>query len=428
MNRVVAAVLLFALSLTACSGGGGDDDTFVLELEGRAEVVGAGSVAAGEHRLAVGDVVRITHGVARLGVPGRRSLELRAGARDDDDSRVLLAKVPTLIDGHALVVAGDGETVRLRAGRATIALHDGAARVRRSTGVNLAVYEGSADVESLGQMLPRPLQALRQVAVADTGALPRRVLPLVYDRDALDPWDRRYLGPAIELGGQLDRASLALSRELLPPASGPDAEYLRTLVPALRDVPDFGAPLLADRRTTIGETMVGTSIALGGDGSFAERWDETFDFREQGADWGLVALDQDARRDAVVGVLDGVLDAVAARLPTFAVGDGDGDGGLGGGFRSTPTTTIPGADPTSPLPTSPGDDDEAPTVPDPAEPPPLVTIPPLFGEPEPRSPTTTAPEPSDPTPDEGLLGPVTNLVDGLADAVDGLLGPLLGDP
>jgi len=408
------AALLAALSLVSCSSGGDDGDTFVLRLDGRAELEGAERLEAGEHRLEVGDVVRITQGKARLGLPGKRSVELRAGDGSDSDSRLEVATAPTLIDGHALLVAGDDEAVQLRAGKATIALRAGAARVRRSTGVNLAVYEGTAEVESLGQELPRPLRALRQVVVADSGALPRRVLPLVFDRDDLDPWDRRYLGPAIALGGRLDRASSALNREVDPPASGPDAEFLRTLVPGLRSVPDFGGTLLTGRRSSVGETVVGASIALGGDGSFTERWTSAFDFRDQGADWGLVALDQQARREAVIGVLDGILDAVAATLPVFGrVSSGNG-GGRGAGASPDPGVppTAPPSDPTRP---------EEPVLPDPdGDTPPLlppVTVPPFVGEPNTQSPP---PEP------DGLLGPVTDGVDGLVESVDGLLGPVDG--
>ena len=428
MTRVLAAVVaVVALPLASCSGGSGDDDTYLLTLEGRAEVEGGERLGEGEHRLEVGQVVRVTFGTATLGLPGRRTLELQAGADPADDSRVEVAEVPTLVDGHALLVAGNDETARLRSGTATIALRDGAARVRRSTGVNLAVYEGTAEVEALGRGLPRPVGAFRQVAVADTGALPRRAVPLVYDRDDLDPWDRRFLGAAIDLGSQLDRASLALNRRLAPPpAPGPD--YFRQLVPGLRGRAAFGSALLEGRRASVGEMVVGASIVLGAPGPFARRWTDAFQFREEGADWGLVALDQRARRGAVLGVLDGILDAVAASLPAFGASP-VATGGVAGG-------------PASPRPTSPGGGDDGgtpvvPGLPAPGGPTPPtlppITVPLLPENPDDADPTPgplpTVPE-LPPGPAGGLLapvtGPVTGTVNGVVETVEGLLGSLAG--
>lgn len=429
MKRALAALAaVVALPLVSCSGGGGDDDAFLLTLEGRAEVEGR-RLGDGEHRLDVGEVVRITSGTATLGLPGRRTLELRAGKRAGDDSRVEVASVPTLIDGHALLVAGEDEVARLRSGTATIAVREGAARVRRSTGVNLAVYEGTAEVEALGR--ERPVPALRQVGVADSGALPRRALPLVYDRADLDPWDRRYLGGAIALGGRLERASVALNRRLAPPPA-PDPDYFRQLVPGLRARTAFGSALLEGRRSSVGETVVGASIVLGGPGPFAERWAAAFDFREDGADWGLVALDQRARRGAVFGVLDGILDAVAAALPAFVVAPVS-TGGVPGGTPSRP--------PARPRPGAPdgGDEPEEPLVPVVPEPeaPLLPELPPgdlplLPDDPDEEGADSvpTVPEPALPEPADGLLEPVTEPVTGVVnevvETVDGLLGPLTG--
>src|SRR5207253_11402588 len=125
---------------------------------------------------------------------------------------------------------------------------------------------GTAHIDTLGQQLVTP--ALRQAAVSDTGALPRRAVPLVYDRTNPDPWDVRYLGDAIDLGTPLDRRSRALSAEL--PAPAVNASLLTSVVPALRTLPQFG-DVVVDQSRSVGETVVGASIALAGSGDFARR-------------------------------------------------------------------------------------------------------------------------------------------------------------
>jgi hypothetical protein len=289
------------------------------------------------------------------------------------DSTVRLASTSTLVDGDALVVAG-GSRIRLAAGGATLTVRHGTARVRRSSGVTVGVYAGKVEVAALGRTLPAPVSAFRQVAIADTGALPRRAVPLVYDRRRPDPWDLRYLGDAMDLGEQLERRSLALSSTLRPSAP-PDARFLTSVVPALRSAPGFGDGLV-DPARSVGETVVGASIALGGAGRLVTRWNAAFAFRSQGADWGLVAADQRARRQALFGVLDGVLDTAASRRVAA------GPGGTPGTSPTTPTTSPP----PSPTPT---------------------TTPP--STPTPLGPQPTVPPPSPPV----LPGPLGQLVDGL---------------
>lgn len=273
-------------------------------------------------------------GPGRLELPGSGWVELRRGAR----ARV--GRTPTLLDGDALV-----SSAAVRAGAAVVRI-DGLARLRRSTGATVAVYRGRAALRALGRSLRVP--ALRQASVSDTGAVPRRPVPLAYDRRRPDPWDARELGDAIDLGDQLERRSRALDRALAPPAVS--AAYLRSVLPATARLD----PALVDRSRSIGETLVGASIALARPGSIDRRWRAAFAFRADGADWGLVALDQRASRAAVVAVLDGVLD----REPVTPVRP-----------RATTTTTTTAPPRSGPSPTTP------PTAP-PATPPPTLLPPP----------------------------------------------------
>jgi hypothetical protein len=396
---IVAAALAMAV-LPSCSSGG-TDDTFVLTVNGTADVTGPDGTEHlddGRHKVAPGETVHITKGNAVLGLPGDGTLELRAGRRiraaqagtataaaGRTDSRLRVGARPELLAGDALVDSG-GDAVRLVAGGATLSVDRGAARVRRSSGVTLAVYRGEANVDALGRTLPRPVSAFRQVAVADTGALPRRAVPLVYDRAHPDPWDVRYLGDAIDFGGQLDRRALALNRQLTP--SSPDVTLLTSIVPTLRSTDGFDGGLV-DETKSVGESVVGASIALSGPGDFVRRWNAAFQFRDDGADWGLVALDQRAKRDSVFGLLDGALD----RLPSRFVGGPIISGPTtttsrpGGGGSSTTTTTQPTGTP-GPIP--------PPDAPDPLG----DLVDPILGEPdESQSP--------------GLLGDLVDDVGGL---------------
>jgi hypothetical protein len=413
------AVALLALPLASCSHGGGD--SYVLQVDGVADVTAPGPVqhlTTGRHRLHVGQTVTVTRGSAVLGLPGDTSLELRAGRRD---STVQVDARPTLVDGDALAVAGGGDDLTVSAGGARFDLHDGAARIRRSAGVTIAVYRGEAGVESAGTRLASPVRALRQATISDSGVLPRRAVPLVYDREDPDHWDTRYLNDAIDLGTQLERRVRVLNARPAPPAV--DAEYLQAVVPALRSASGFTGKLLSAASSSVGETIVGASIALGGRGDLADRWEHAFTFRQQGADWGLVALDQRARRASVLGVLNGVLDRVVTRVSPVSTG-----GRVGGGSSSSPAggAVAPAGGSTSPTTTTPPPQDGGPAAPAVPTTPLSPLLPPITVPLLPTQPTS----PVAPQPVQGLLDGILgtggsssgSVVGGVLDTVGGLLG------
>jgi hypothetical protein len=412
MRRLAVAVAILALLPAAACSDGGDDDAYVLELDGSAEVRSADewrSLGSGDHQLAVGDEVRVTDGSGVVQLPGDGSVELRGGDAAVDDSRLELGAVPLLLDGDALVVAGD-DVVQLAAGRANVAMRRGASRVRRSSSVTVAVYQGTADLEALGRELPSGLPAYRQVTVPETGALPRRPVPVVYDGDDPDPWDRRYLGEAIDLDDQFRVRARALERDLGPRArDGVDPELLRDVLPSLATQRGFSEELL-DTRRSVSDTVVGASIVLGGSGDFVRRWRSTFDFRSAGAEWGLVALDQRARRESLLQALDGAVSAafVATRPGGPVVGQVVAARPTAGGAAPSPPTTT---QPQSPPPSSP------PTT-EPPEPGPSPSVPPTTVPPPP-------PDPVDPVESivETLLGPSGDGTGGVIDEAGSLLGP-----
>jgi hypothetical protein len=242
--------------------------------------------------------------------------------------------------------------------------------------------------------------------VAAFGVLPASPSPLEY-REA-DAWDRRYLGPAIEIGLELQRRSDGFSAQLRPD-EGLTPGFYEILLPDLpadafeRCRAALGGSLGEGRRP--GEVLVGSSLALQGRrGTFAERCRDAFAFRDAGATWGLVALDQGTR--SLPRIREG-LDAAIGRLPGEATLTALGE--VPAPSTPEPPVVAAPATPTAPAPAAPGSQPSPSPTPAPPPAPPtqlLPDVPPLL--------TPPGDEPQD-----GLLTPVTDLVDNL---LSGLLG------
>jgi hypothetical protein len=217
------------------------------------------------------------------------------------------------------------------------------------------------------------------------GLPPASPRPLQYDSG--DAWDRRFLGEAIDLGERLEAMAAGYTGNV-------DADEVRTpsfykaVLPGLVDEVEFTVDLI-DRDRPPGETLVGAAIAdLGRRGSFAERWASIFSFRDQGAEWGIVALDQGVDRGPLLGA---VTDAVESE--PLAVGPTTTRPRRGGGGTSATSVTSPTTVPSSPTT-------------------------------RPSSPATV-PAPGGGDGEEGLLGPLLGPVSELlAGLIDGLLGGL----
>ena len=351
-HRAAAALAAVAVGATLASCGGGRDDGRSVEVEGTTVVTDGGRqsvLRSGRHRVPTGSVLRVTSGSAILDLVGDATAELRAATPGAPDSSVRVAAVPTLLVGEALVAASD--RARFGVGDVVVTVEGGVARVRQLSSTTVGTYTGVASVDARGR--PVRVPAFRQLTLAGVGAVPRHPGPLVYDQQTPDTWDSRYLGAAIDIGQQLDRRSAALTAQLARPQ--PTAAYLAGLLPALRRQPGFADSLVPT--TAVGETLVGAAITLGArPRDFVSGWRGVFDFRAEGARWGLVAVDQQARRTDVVAGLDGVLGRVPLR---FAGPAATGTTSTtvprrpSGGGRTTPTSSPPTTQPAGPTPTLP---------------------------------------------------------------------------
>ncbi|CAN5597647.1 hypothetical protein BH20ACT2_BH20ACT2_10430 [soil metagenome] len=425
MNRrgwsiTVAAALVVAL-MPACSDDGPGVGEARLVVDGLAEIVRVGGDTEQVDDSAMlddGDVVTVLEGTGQFELPAGVTLEGRMAADEaDEGSRLRIGEVPELLAGDLLVIAPDAAAITL--GGTDVALDRGdegtvAARLSRTFAVGVAVYQGAAAIDSAGSAAA--VDGLRQIEVPAPGRVPRTPVPLVYD--TADPWDRRFLGEAIDLSKQLDAVSGPYSASVALTPASLNADFFSRVLPGLADETGLAEALEERPAAPAGETVVGAAIVtLGTDGTFADRWEAVFEFRDAGAEWGLVARDQGVpggpllevvREAASVTEFDFSPPAeLAAALPGADLG------------AVPPTVTpVPSASPGSSAPPA-GDDQAAPPsgAPAPSSGPPAPVAP----EP-PLAPLLPAMPPVDSEPGS-VLGPLVNPV---GELLGGLLSVLAG--
>lgn len=365
MTRVRSVVVVFVavVALVACGGDGEPaEDEALLRVSGSATVEfadGGTETVDGDATLAFGDVVTLDDGTATLELAGGQTYELRA----EPTSTVLeIGAPPTLTAGDVLVTGGFPAQVR-HASTTVSAL--GAMKVDAAV-PEVVSYIGRARIAGAGSL--DEVLGLRQVVLTSSAT------PEALEYDGADPWDRRFLADAIAFGTRLEALARGYTADL--GARTPSVNFYEAVLPALADEREFGADLLDDRAA--GETIVGAAIAVQGrEGTFRDRWEAVFAFRDQGAAWGLVALDQGV---SSAPLLDTVELAVGAPRPS-----------------TTTTSPPPSSSTTRPPGTTTTEPPQGPT-------------------------TTTPPEPPPSPPTTGLLDPVLDPVGAILDDLLGVIG------
>lgn len=347
----------------------------------------------GRRTVHAGAQVKVLEGSASIALEDGAQLEVR------DDTELRLGS-PVALEAGDLLVSAKKAAVRISAAGSDVTVA-GVARVTRDLAVSAATYQGTVTMHSAARTLQVP--ALRQGEIPSLGVLPTEPEPLRYN--SADPWDRRFLGMAIDLGDQLESRSRGFTSSLRA-GEGRTPGFYRLLIPALETEPAFDDDTLLVGRDP-GETLVGAAIAVSGKaGSFADRWKAVFAFKDQGASWGLVALDQNVTDGTAL--VDSVDTAINSKKAAEALVFGQTAPVVP---AATPVATVPEtpAAPTTPVPPTPRT--PAPTQPAPTTP----TTQPLIKLPE--LPTLI------PAPDANEPGILTPLLDTVTGLLDGLLAP-----
>jgi hypothetical protein len=413
MSGRVGALLLAALlgaPLAACSDDGPGEGEARLEVDGVATVTradGDQERVDDSTDLSPGDRVRVDEGVGLMRLHGGTTFELRAALDGSDaDTEVVMGERPELEAGDLLVTTPG--TAALEADGTDVDVIEGAARVSRAFGMSVSAYDADVELDSAGATAE--VRALRRMTVPDLGQIPTNQRPVAYDEG--DPWDVRHLGAAIGLGRDLERLADDLFTNVLPQGSGRTPGFFRLVLPELEDEAEFEGTLLGRRDPR--DTFIGAAITVEGDrGDFLERWRDVFDFRDQGAEWGIVVLDQDVEPDPLRGTIEEAFNAQFEEVvqgpvavpPDTGGDDGGTTGGDGGGTDGTGTDG--GATDGTGGTTDGGDGSLTPTT----EPPTTPTVPPLLPPP---------PE-EEPEPTEELEPVVEPVVDIVEDLLGGLL-------
>lgn len=398
-RALVVALAVAALAPVGCSKNQPAEGEARLEVDGQAIVErrdGAEEVVEDNTNLRPGDRVELNEGFGRLVLRDGVRLELRAGIGDAANTMVRMGTTPVLEAGDLLVTAP--RSARLAAAGTTMVVEQGAAQVSRVLGMAVATYDGDVRLDSAG--IRRDVPALREMRVPALGRPPAQARPLDYS--AGDPWDRRFLGEAIELGRTLQALANGYTQNLRS-GEGRTPGFFRLVLPGLSDETAFDASLI-DLAKPPGETLVGAAITeLGRRGGFVDRWRSVFGFRDQGAEWGLVALDQGVAGTPLLGAIE------------QAVG-------------TSPLAFAPNPNAAGPFGGTPGGADGGPGQPGP-------NGPPTSGPPTTNTPTTTPPTTTPttqpgitlpPNPITPILDPVLEPLGPVADPVDDLVGGLLG--
>jgi hypothetical protein len=412
-GAVACVVVLAALVSTRSDDGPGVGEAR-LEVDGEAIVErrdGDSEVVRDHADLERGDRVEITDGVGRLLLSGGTRMELRSGLGDAGDSMLVMGEVPELEAGDLLVAAPEGSTIE--AAGTSVAIDAGAARVRRALGVGVRAYDGTVSLDSAGQ--ERAVPALREMLVPALGRPPQEPRPIAYD--AADPWDRRFLGDAMALGQRLEALADGYTRTLNP-GEGRTPGFFRLVLPGLDDEPAFTGELI-DTNLPPGEILIGAAISeLGARGQFPERWSSVFTFRNQGAAWGLVAMDQAVSGTPLLGAIEQAVQASPTQfVDAAATATGPASGSSSSGSNPSAGGTGPGSAPSAAGPTA------TTSAPTPTTLPPPPTTPTLSDSPIPLPLPQGGPTQALAPVLEPVVEPVVEVVGGLLNGLLGILAP-----
>lgn len=322
----VAAALSLALTASACFGPShakASGSYRAAEVEGRAEVLRneAWAPLAEGSLVSAGDEVRALSGASvRLTQEDGPEVELAP------ESHVGLRPggAVEVVSGNVLGIARAGAPVVLESRGVTARGTGGALRLDRNLSMRVGVYGGAATLAAAGGRTDVP--RLREAVVVGK-TLPRVVDPLSIS--ALDRWDRRFLGEALDVDRELRGLARGFDAQYGHASDG--AGFFGEFIP-LRSL-SFVEPYVPTAHAS--DVLVGLVVAAlvrqeQGE-SLASAFAGVMDLRMRGASWGLIAFERGLDLDDLLTL---VLRAVGGRLtslPGLGGSGGSGSGGSGGG-------------------------------------------------------------------------------------------------
>ena len=364
-----ALALVVGALLGGCTRAGTGEGRLTTHGSGQVTLIranGKSTMLHGSTTLHRGDGVKLPAsdaGRATVALPGGGTVEMRAG------SVVRFDNGPQLGAGD-LLATGGGHAITVLSSNSTSAVVHGVARLRRDLVFTVGVYRGNVTVTSATRSLI--VGAYRQASVAAVGLVPEAPSPLVLN--STDTWDRRELGAAIDLTDQLDGASHGFTASV-PSGLAISAGFYRAalthlpvtftdalLLPGPAGATAPSGVAIADGQRAPGEVLVGAAIVVQGrSGTFDQRWQAVFSFRDAGAAWGIVAFDQGVDPQALLDALTAAINRsllvfsepqtppIAPAPPTF-IASPPATGPSGHSGHRTPTPTSPKVAVTQPVP------------------------------------------------------------------------------
>lgn len=329
-HLLLVVLSALVLMLPACSAGGGLGardagtvaDGSVIEVaggDGTWETLSEGRTVAAGSRIRAGD------GPATLQLRDA-AVSLAAGALAE------LGSDTVDLESGEVLVEGDG--VRVRLGDTTIA-GSGVFRVAAGVAARAAVYEGEATVHRPAQ--ERQVPALRELDLS-AFRLAASPAPLRYREG--DTWDQELLADALTFDGEAARLTRGIERELGSRPLRPRF-YRQYAAPAVVSLLADGAAVSRGRAFgPPADVLLAlfVSEAAAGTAPLAPVVEQILGLRDQGARWGLIAVELDIPSSEVVAAIDqlGQDELALAGSGATVSEEGAGDGSSDGATSSAP--------------------------------------------------------------------------------------------
>jgi hypothetical protein len=340
MRKIALALSLALITATIYAfvdAGEGLKEMTLKRLTGGVTVHRAGEtlLVADESSIEPGD--RIS-----TGSEGRAELRLEGGRGIELAPRSLIEVLSTSsIAGRGGSVLGsseDGDAVTVEFGGVSASSMGGRFRVDLGTGSSrVGVYEGSAKVTAPGEA-DAPIERFFQANVAGN----EQVLdPGPLDIDESDAWDQIHLNDVLSLDERITKLGNGLATQL--GGARPPRNYFAELVGTPVNFIDRYLP-----ENRVSDVLIGFTIARNTDSPLQSALERSFEYRNDGGRWGLIARIMSAEENKLVAQLGrtiidtGILAADADDAgPGSGAGSGSTGNGSGGGASGSSSSGSP---------------------------------------------------------------------------------------